>query len=143
MAKIPKALHGSINTAYPKNVCLVGTVQPDGWAQVTPRGSLLVWDDETLAYWDRGRGKTFEAVRDGSKVMVFFRSPELREKGVLPKGGIARFYGTASVYPSGPLRDQVYDRIIPPEQKADSEKRGRAVLVKVERAEDLGGAPLE
>ena len=33
-AKIPKALHEHINTAFPANVCLVGTVLPSGFAQI-------------------------------------------------------------------------------------------------------------
>jgi hypothetical protein len=37
VAKIPKALHEHINTAFPAHVCLVGTVLPDGFAQVSPR----------------------------------------------------------------------------------------------------------
>ncbi len=102
MAKIPEALHAPINSAFPKNVCLVGTVQPGGWAQISPRGSMLVFDGGTLAYWDRGSGATHAEVKDGSKVTVFFRNPELRASGVLPKGGIARFYGTASVHTLAP-----------------------------------------
>ena len=42
MAKIPKALHEHINTAFPAHVCLVGTVLPSGFAQVSPRGSTRV-----------------------------------------------------------------------------------------------------
>jgi len=42
MSGIPRALHDHINTAFPANVCLVATVLPDGFAQVTPRGSTMV-----------------------------------------------------------------------------------------------------
>ena len=58
MARIPKSLHEHINTAFPAHLTLVGTVQPDGYAQVTPRGSTLVYDDEHLSLWERGRGST-------------------------------------------------------------------------------------
>ena len=34
MATIPKVLHEHIDTAFPANVCLVGTVQPNGFAQI-------------------------------------------------------------------------------------------------------------
>ena len=98
MAKIPEALHQPVSTAFPKNPCFVGTVQPDGWAQFSPRGSVVVLGDETMGYWDRGSGTTHDEVKDGSKVMVFFRSPDLRASGILPKGGIARFYGIATVH---------------------------------------------
>ncbi len=55
MATIPKVLHEHINTAFPANVCLVATVLPNGFAQVSPRGSTMVFDDEHLALWERGR----------------------------------------------------------------------------------------
>src|SRR6516164_1231661 len=73
MARIPKVLQEHINTAYPTNVCLIGTVLPDGYAQVTPRGSTMVFDDEHFATWERGRGKTTEHLENGTKVTVFFR----------------------------------------------------------------------
>ena len=91
MAKIPKALHEHIDTAFPAHVCLVGTVLPNGYAQVSPRGSTMVFDDEHLALWERGKGSTNQNLRDGAKVTVFLRKPALRESGLLPKGGIARF----------------------------------------------------
>ena len=39
LTTIPKVLHEHINTAYPAHVCLVGTALPNGYAQITPRGS--------------------------------------------------------------------------------------------------------
>ena len=142
MARIPKALHEPINTAFPVNVCLVATVLPNGFAQVTPRGSTMVFDDEHFATWERSKGSTSSALADGAKVTVFFRKPQLRESGVLPKGGIARFYGTATIHRSGPVYEEIWRRLIQPEKDRDPEKKGFGVLIKVERAEDLGGIPL-
>src|SRR5579863_1533697 len=142
MARIPAVLHDHINTAFPDNVTLVGTALPDGFAQVTPRGGTMVYDDEHLALWERGRGSSAESMRDGSKLMIYFRKPQLREEGVLPLGGIARFYGTAKIYKSGPVYDEVWRRLIQPEKDRDPDKKGYAVLIAVERAEDLAGQPL-
>jgi hypothetical protein len=142
MAKIPTVLHEHINTAFPANVCLVGTVQPNGFAQISPRGSTMVYDDEHLALWERGKGSTNAMLKDGAKVTVYLRKPQLRESGVLPKGGIARFYGTAQVVKSGPAYEKVWERLVQPEKERDPEKKGFAVLIKVERAEDLDGQPL-
>jgi predicted pyridoxine 5'-phosphate oxidase superfamily flavin-nucleotide-binding protein len=142
VAKIPKVLHEHIDTAFPANVCLVGTVQPDGYAQISPRGSTMVYDDEHLALWERGKGSTTAMLKAGHKVTVYFRKPALREAGVLPKGGIARFYGTAEVHTSGAAYDEVWKRLVQPEKDRDPDKKGFAVLIKVERAEDLDGQPL-
>jgi hypothetical protein len=142
LAKIPKVLHEHIDTAFPANVCLVGTVQPNGYAQISPRGSTMVYDDEHLALWERGKGSTNAMLQNGGKVTVYLRKPQLREAGVLPKGGIARFYGTAQIHRSGQAYDEVWRRLVQPEKDRDPDKKGYAVLIKVERAEDLDGQPL-
>ena len=143
MAKIPKVLQPHIDTAFPAHVCLVGSVLPNGFAQITPRGGTMVYDDEHIGLWERGSGSSAEAMSDGSKLTIYFRKPSLREEGLLPRGGIARFYGTAKIYKSGPVYDEVWRRLVQPEKERDPEKKGYAVLIKVERAEDLAGEPLK
>jgi hypothetical protein len=142
VAKIPKILEEHINTAFPVNVCLIATVLPNGFAQVTPRGSAMVFDEEHFALWERGKGSTSQNLADGTKVTVFYRNPELRKSGVLPKGGIARFYGIAQVYKSGPIYEEIWNRLIQIEKDRDPEKKGYGVLIRVDRAEDLDGNPL-
>lgn len=143
MPRIPKTLHEHINAAFATNVCLIATVLPNGFAQVTPRGSTMVFDGEHLAFWERSKGSTSEALSDGSKVTVFFRNPQLRQSGVLPKGGIARFYGIATIHKSGPVYEEIWKRIIQGEKDRDPERKGFGVLIEVDRAEDLGGVPLD
>ena len=140
---IPKVLHEHIDTAFPANVALVGVVQPNGYAQISPRGSTMVYDDQHLALWERGKGSTNKLLQDGTKVTVFLRKPQLRESGILPKGGVARFYGTAKVHRSGQAYDKVWQKLVQPEKDRDPEKKGWAVLIKIERAEDLDGEPLK
>src|SRR6266849_5457404 len=142
MTKIAKILQPHINSAFPANVCLLGSVLPNGFAQVTPRGGTMVFDDEHIGLWERGTGSSADAMKDGSKLTIYFRKPSLREEGVLPRGGIARFYGTAKIYKSGPVYDEVWRRLVPPEKERDPDKKGYAVLIAVERAEDLAGQKL-
>jgi hypothetical protein len=140
---IPKVLHEHIDTAFPANVALVGVVQPNGYAQISPRGSTMVYDEQHLALWERGKGSTNKLLQDGTKVTVFLRKPQLREAGILPKGGVARFYGTAKLHRSGQAYDKVWQKLVQPEKDRDPEKKGYAVLIKIERAEDLDGEPLK
>jgi hypothetical protein len=136
MAKIPKILQPHINTAFPANVCLVGSVLPNGFAQISPRGSTMVFDDTHIALWERGKGSTNENLADGTQLTVYFRKPQL------PKGGIARFYGRARTYRSGPIYEEVWRRLVQPEKDRDPQKSGYAVLIEVDKAEDLDGQPL-
>ena len=142
MAKIPKVLQLHINTAFPAHVCLVGSVLPNGFAQITPRGGTMVYDDEHIALWERGKGTTSANLKDGTALTVFFRKPQLREEGILPKGGIARFYGRVKIHKSGPVYEKVWERLVQPEKERDPNKAGFAVLIEIERAEDLEGEPL-
>lgn len=140
MASIPKNVQPLINAAFPEHTCLIGTVLPSGFAQITPRGSTQVFDDGHISLWERGRGTTAALLADGTNVTVFYFN--LGARDVLPIGGIVRLYGTASVHKSGPVYDEVWRRLIEPEKKSDPDKKGWAVLIKVERAEDLLGRPL-
>src|SRR5215475_12530273 len=137
VATIPKALHEHINSAFPVNVCLIATVLPNGFAQVSPRGSTMVFDDEHFALWERGKGTTNANLTYGTKITIFFRKSQLRETGILPKGGIVRFYGTATLFKSGPVYEEIWSRLIQPEKDRDPQKKGFGVLIAIERAEDL------
>ena len=143
MAKIPQALHENIAKAFPANATLIGTTQANGYAQIGIRGSTMVFDDEHFALWERGKGTTNSELKPGAKVTIWFRDPALRENKMLPVGGIARFYGTVDgVHKSGPVYDKVWEKLIQPEKNNDPEKKGYAVTIKVERAEDLRGQPI-
>jgi hypothetical protein len=96
LASIPKALQEHINTAYPAHVCLVGTTLAQ-WlcADYSARQHHgLRRSFRALGAW---QGINHANLADGTKVTIFLRKPPLREAGLLPRGGIARFYGTAKI----------------------------------------------
>jgi len=143
MAKIPEKYHAAINGAFPANVCLVGTVSAKGEPQISPKGSVLVLDDDHLAYWERGKRQAWENLKSNPNVVVWLRNPELRGSGLLPAAGVARFYGKAEVFESGDMREKVWDKVVEPEKNADKEKKGAAIVITIDRAEHLSGKPLE
>ena len=147
MALIPEWLVDYVNSAFPKNVCLVGVAMDDGFAQISPRGSVIVYDENTLAIWDRGTGGTHDTVEDGTKMTVYYRNQELGRRGggngLLPAGGIARFYGAAEIHAEdGEVREKVWNDMAEQERNNDPDKAGIAVLIKLERAEQLNHKPL-
>ena len=83
----------------------------------------MVYDDEHLALWERGKGSTSDNLRDGTKVTVFLRKPPLRESGLLPKGGVARFYGIAQIFKSGAATRRSGDAWFSPRRTATPTRR--------------------
>ncbi len=142
MARIPKVLQEHINTAFPDFVTLVGTALLDYYPRSRARRHAGSMTMSICAVGTWRQVFTAANMKDGTKVTVYFRKPSLRADGTLPLGGIARFYGTAKIEKSGPAYEEVWRRLVQPEKDRDPEKKGFAVLIKIERAEDLNGAPL-
>src|SRR5437762_5672545 len=105
--------------------CLVATSN-DGQPDVALKGSLMVWDKDHLAWWERSKRETLAAVATNPRVAVFVRNPT-RDRRTL------RFYGTARVVDDPELREQVWSRVRQVEKDTDKEKRGVAVIVRVHR----------
>lgn len=140
---IPKFVQPHIDGAFPAHFCTIGTVLPDGFAQITPRGSVQVYDDDHISLWERGRGSTTANLEVGTKVTIYYQNFDLMGS-VLPIAGVARLYGAVeAIHKSGPVYDKVWERLIQPEKDRDPDKGGFAVLIKIERAEDLLNQPLK
>jgi hypothetical protein len=98
----------------------------DGQPDIALKGSLMVWDADHLAWWERGHGETEAAVRAHPRVVVLVRNL-VRDKRSL------RFYGEALVVDDPELRERIWDRVVQVEKDTDPEKQGVAVLVRVDR----------
>lgn len=113
-----------VDAAYTDGLpMVVGTAGPQG-PDVAFKGSLMVWDRDHLAWWERALGEQLEALRVDPRVVALYRKP-----GSPP----LRFYGEARFVEGGELRDQVWDRTVEGEKQNDPERRGFAVLVRVDR----------
>lgn len=115
--------------------CALGTASRDGRPQISMKGSVLVYDRQTLAYWERSKRSALENVSENPQVVVFYNNPEKRIRW--------RFHGTAIVYEKGAVRDDVMGRTVMAELDRDPERQGVAVLVRVERITDLAGNVLQ
>ncbi len=116
-------------------VCLVGTSSKDGWPQISPKGSVMVYDQETLAYWERSRRSAMENVGENPKVVIYYNNPDTRTRW--------RFYGTATIHESGAIRDDVMSKTVQAELDRDPERQGVAVLVKIDTVGELSGNILQ
>ena len=125
-----------IDNAYAEGApCILGTASGDGYPQISMKGSVLVFDRETLAYWERAKRSALEDVGENPNVVVFYRNPEKRINW--------RFYGTATVYESGAIWDNVMRRTIQAELDRDPDLEGVAVLVRVNQVIELSGNVLQ
>ena len=115
--------------------CALGTASKDGQPQISMKGSVMVYDAETLAYWERARRSALENVTENPQVVIFYRNPEKRINW--------RFHGTATVYDGGPVREDVMNRTVQAELDRDPERQGVAVLVRLDRIIDLAGNVLQ
>ena len=141
MIKISPELAKLVDAALADNVpCLVGTATRDGHPQISPKGSVLVLDEETLAYWERSLRGARANVGEHPHVVVYYRNPAKAD--ALPRGAAVRFHGTATIHDKGPIRDKVWDRTVPIERERDAERKGVAVVIKLEKVEDLTGKPV-
>ena len=118
-------------------VCLLGTADANGAPQISPKGSMMVFDGGRLAYWERAGRTAVENLRANSRAVVYYRNSAKSEQ--FPRGAVWRFYGAAEVLTEGEERDRVYERTIPGEREKDLEKLGAAVIITVDRITDLGG----
>ena len=116
-------------------VCTLGTADKDGQPQLSLKGSVMVFDSETLAYWERSKRSALENVAENPKVVILYNNPEDRIRW--------RFYGTAVIHESGPIREKVMSRTVQAELDRDPERLGVAVLVKVDRIAELSGNILQ
>ncbi len=115
--------------------CIVGTVDPEGGPHVGFRGSVMVFDDEHLAWWERTMRGEASYLQSNPKVVVLLRNPEKRVGW--------KFYGSAVFYRDGPLREQVMARTPQVELDRDAERKGFAVLIKVDLITTLGGQSIQ
>lgn len=120
--------------------CLVATNGPDG-PNISPKGSMVVYDDDHLAYWERSKRQALVNLGHDKRVCIMYANFKAQRDGVL-ESGFLRFWGTAELHESGSVRDAIFKLLLPREQTHAGADTGIGVLVKIERAADVRGKPL-
>jgi hypothetical protein len=120
--------------------CLLATAGPDG-PNISPKGSMLVFDDEHLAYWERSKRQALANLGSERRVAVIYANMKAQREGVL-ESGFLRFYGTAELHAEGAMREAIFARLNRREQEHDGADKGIGVLIRIERAADVRGKAL-
>jgi len=138
MIKLTDQIRTLLNSALADGTpCLLGTSTRDGHPQISPKGSIVVFDDDRLCYWERSNRSALKRLEENPHVAVFYRNAA--KAGSAFRAGVIRFYGDAQLLSSGADRDKVWELIPEAERKPDPEKKGTAVLVKLASVEELSG----
>jgi hypothetical protein len=138
---ISEKLKALIRSAWDDGApCLVATQGPNG-PNISPKGSMVVFDHDHLAYWERSKKQALENLGHDKRVCVIYANFKAQRDGVLDSGFL-RFYGKAELHESGPVRDAIFNLLLPREQTHVGADTGIGVLVKIERAADVRGKPL-
>jgi len=136
MINIDDEMRGLIDNClrdgYP---CMVGTSTKDGHPQISMKGSVLVYDHESLAYWERSKRSALENVGENPHVVILYRNTDKRINW--------RFYGTATVHGDGPVREDVMSRTVQAELDRDPDRAGVAVVVRLDKIAELTGNVLQ
>jgi uncharacterized protein len=120
--------------------CLVATQGAEG-PNISPKGSMVVYDDDHLAYWERSKKQALANLEHDNRVCVMYANFKAQRDGVLDSGFL-RFYGRAELHESGPVHEEIFSLLTPREQTHVGADTGIGVLVKIERAADIRGRPL-
>jgi general stress protein 26 len=114
--------------------CILATVSADGEPDIGYKGSMMVFDNESLAYWERTKRVHMKNVKENPRVIVLFRDAKTKAAW--------RFHGTATMHESGTIRDQVMARTVKDELDKDPERKGAAVVIRLDKITNMGGQVL-
>jgi len=136
MINLTDQMREVVNSALAKGcACILATVSGSGEPNIGYKGSMMVFDNESLAYWERTRRQHRKNLSENQHVVVLYRDPATRLNW--------RFHGVATVHESGAVRDQVMAKVVKDELDKDPDRKGLAVIVRVERVTKLAGEVLQ
>ena len=115
--------------------CALGTASKDGVPNISLKGSVAIYDNETLSYWERAKGSALDNVVENPNTVIFYRNPGERTNW--------RFHGKATVHESGEVWDRVKSITPQGELDRDPDLKGVAVLIRVDAITDLGRQVLQ
>src|SRR3954453_9116330 len=75
--------------------CLIGTESKNGHPQISPKGSVAVFSDDTLCYWERSHRSSQARLGENANGVVYSPNPARKENPSL--AGSIRFHGKARV----------------------------------------------
>lgn len=117
------------------NPCLVATASSNGTPNAGFIGTVVAYDDGSLAYRDRSGREPLDHLEDNPKVVVVFRD-RVSEVGW-------KFRCTAAVHRDGPVFDDVMSRLEESGLVLDPAVKPAVVLLRIDQILTLFGEVLQ
>ena len=133
MIQLTDEMRDALATALDERAfCIVATADAEGWANASYRGSVSVYSDDELSFWNRNRTETVKNIEQNPKAMVFYRNRERKVNW--------RFFGDARIVTDEAERNRIMEITDDREMATDPDRKGIGVVVKVRRVLDPSGA---
>lgn len=110
-----------------QRLCFAATVTPDGRPNLSPKGTIRVWDDEKLFFCDIASPGTRQNLEANPWI-------ELNVVDTISRRGY-RFFGNATIH----IEDEIYDKATAQvfQQEKSTYRVHSVILISVERASPL------
>lgn len=113
------------NSLADRMVVTVATAGTSGMPDIAFKGSAMAWGKDHIAWWERALGTTFRNLQENGQCCLLYRNTQTRQAW--------KFFGVGEVLTEGPLRQQVMDRAPEAELNMDPERKGAAVIIRIDR----------
>ena len=136
MIHLSDEMRESVNGARASgNPCIVATASPDGTPNAGFIGTVMAYDEVSLAYRDRSGRRPLDHIETDPKVVVLFRDSG-REVGW-------KFRCTATVHRDGQVYDEVMGRLADSGMPAPQDIEVAIVVLKIDQILTLFGEVLQ
>lgn len=102
----------------------IATASAAGTPDIAFKASMMIWDDDHFAFWERSLGQTYRNLRENPRCCLMYANFARRQSW--------KFLGIAEAFTDGDLRQRVMDRTIQYELDQDPERKGAAIVIRVD-----------
>jgi hypothetical protein len=113
--------------------CVLATASAGGEPGIGFKGSMIAFDDRSLAYWERSKRSLLANVEENPRVVVL--AADTTDHVYL------RFHGVATIHTEGSIRDEIAGRV--PQAEFERDTDGYAVVIAVDKITNLAGEVLQ
>ena len=130
---IPGTAIQVVDEAYLRNYpCTLASSSRDGIPDIGFKGSMFVFDENSLAFWERSKRTHLKNIQENSRVAVLCWDSAQRTG--------FRFKGNAEIVEDRGIKDQIWSRVNETEKSKDPERSGYAILIRVDEVLPMGKA---